>query len=420
MGHRFLRYFLICCLILPSAACAGDGSDDRNDDNGGNDDDGSKRPYSEMMYVKRQGDDLYISAKMDASTDILYWFKRCLFNEVYTFYRVGTRSNTDRMPTTRPESEPDVVLNLAYSDNIGPFSIQGGGWCGANHKYMERTARTAYNKDFSVTVDGQPLTGDKAVWSRQGITIEAENVILDPTHPYKDANGQEELRDELCHEFATYRIFRNNIDVAVRHSFCCKNPVTIAIYYGMQSMFANKTHFTTPDGAYGNWTPPPAAGESSFTKVGYPDFRRFVEKNAKAYQSAFLLPDGLGDHSWLTDSDVMFICASYGKSYHKLISNKPIQNGDRINWRGVYTWFVTPIADDSDVLCYEGVVDGYPTIFIDTRRACEKSIKLPAYLDPEKYEVIDPNDGIRVSPEGTQGLRISANKAGGCVLSFRK
>ena len=165
MRHRILRRLLICCLLLPASACADKGSGKENGGNGGNADDG-KRPYSEMMYVKRQG---------------------CLFNEVYTFYRVGTLPNTDRTPTTRPESEPAEVLNLAYSDNIGPFNIQGGGWCGANHKYMERTARTAYNKSFSVTVDGQPLEGDKAVWSRQGITIEAENVILDPTHPYKNA-----------------------------------------------------------------------------------------------------------------------------------------------------------------------------------------------------------------------------------------
>lgn len=98
MRHRILRRLLICCLLLPASACADKGSGEENGGNGGNADDG-KRPYSEMMYVKRQGDNLYISAKMDASTDILYWFKRCLFNEVYTFYRVGTLPNTDRTPT---------------------------------------------------------------------------------------------------------------------------------------------------------------------------------------------------------------------------------------------------------------------------------------------------------------------------------
>lgn len=419
MRTRFLRYFLIGCLILPSAACAGDVSDNI-DNKDGKDEESGKRPYSGMMYVKRQGDDLYISAKMDASTDILYWFKRCLFNEVYTFYRVGTLFNTDRTPTTRPESEPDEVLNLAYSDNIGPFGIQGGGWCGANHKYMERTASTAYNKSFSIAVDGQPVNGDKAMWSKQGITIEVENIILDPTHPYKDDNNREELRDELCHEFATYRIYRNNIDVHVRHRFCCKDPVTITIYYGMQSMFANKTHFIASGGAYSDWTTPPETGESTFTKAEYPDFRRFVEKNTKAYQAAFLLSDGLGDHTWLEDSDVMFICASYGKSYHKLISNKPIKSGDEIEWRGVYTWFVAPVADDSEVLCYEGTVNGYPAIFVDAKKACEKRIALPEYLNPQEYEIIDSNEGIRISSDGSRNLRISADKAGGCVLSFKK
>ena len=81
MRHRILRCLLICCLLLPASACADKGSGEESGSNGGNADDG-KRPYSEMMYVKRQGDNLYISAKMDASTDILYWFKRCLFNEV--------------------------------------------------------------------------------------------------------------------------------------------------------------------------------------------------------------------------------------------------------------------------------------------------------------------------------------------------
>ena len=54
------------------------------------------------MRVKITGEDLYISAKLDAETDILYWFKKCMFNELFTFYRVGTIANSMPAPTTLP------------------------------------------------------------------------------------------------------------------------------------------------------------------------------------------------------------------------------------------------------------------------------------------------------------------------------
>lgn len=33
-------------------------------------------------------------------------------------------------PATLPDVSPTSLLNLAYSDNIGPFNITGYGWCG--------------------------------------------------------------------------------------------------------------------------------------------------------------------------------------------------------------------------------------------------------------------------------------------------
>ena len=73
------------------------------------------------MRVKITGEDLYISAKLDAKTDILYWFKKCMFNELFTFYRVGTIDNNMPAPVTLPDASPTSLLNLAYSDNIGPL-----------------------------------------------------------------------------------------------------------------------------------------------------------------------------------------------------------------------------------------------------------------------------------------------------------
>ena len=62
---------------------------------------------SEEMRVKITGEDLYISAKLDAKTDILYWFKKCMFNELFTFYRVGTIDNNMPAPATLPDVSPD-------------------------------------------------------------------------------------------------------------------------------------------------------------------------------------------------------------------------------------------------------------------------------------------------------------------------
>ena len=343
---------MTCLLLLGSMApttalCTGKDASKRGKEKG------CDRPYSEAMYVKRQGGDLYISAKLDERTDITYWFRRCMFNELYTFYRVGITRNRTALPTTQPEAEPAVLLNSTYSDNIGPFAIPGCGWCGGNHKYRERTARTARSEGYTLLADGNRIEGDTTLWANR-VTVEAENVILDPTRPYRNAAGGEELRDTLCRESVTYTVRRNNIEVTASHRFCNAAPVTIAIYYGMQSMFEGETHVLTPGGAYTDWTE--VAKASTFTKQEHPLFRRYVEKNRQGYQSTWLLPDGLGDHALLDGQDDIFIYAPYGKSYHKLIGNKRMENGDKTCWRGVYTWFETPIADDADLLCYEGSV----------------------------------------------------------------
>ena len=190
---------MTCLLLLGSMApatalCTGKDAPKRSKEKGCN------RPYSEAMYVKRQGGDLYISAKLDGRTDITYWFRRCMFNELYTFYRVGITRNRAALPSTQPEAEPAVLLNSTYSDNIGPFAIPGCGWCGGNHKYRERTARTARSEGYTLLADGNRIEGDTTLWANR-VTVEAENVILDPTRPYRNAAGGEENQ---CRRHAVY------------------------------------------------------------------------------------------------------------------------------------------------------------------------------------------------------------------------
>ena len=135
------------------------------------------------MRVKTRGENLYIAAKMDGERDIVYWFKRCMFNELYTFYRVGIVRNTASEPIRDPSREPEIELNLAFSDNIGPFAVSGYGWCGANHSYKEgQKVRTAYNERFSVRANDRPVTGDVTLLA-DSVTVDVVNVILDPSRP---------------------------------------------------------------------------------------------------------------------------------------------------------------------------------------------------------------------------------------------
>lgn len=155
-------------------------------------------------------------------------------------------------------------------------------------------------------------------------------------------------------------------------------------------------------------------------KQEHPLFRRYVEKNRQGYQSTWLLPDGLGDHALLDGQDDIFIYAPYGKSYHKLIGNKRMENGDKTCWRGVYTWFETPIADDADLLCYEGSVGGHTAVFIDCKRACKRTLALPGYLDLRHFGTAEQNSGIRISAAGRNKLKIKAGAPGSCVLLLRE
>ena len=131
-------------------------------------------------------------------------------------------------------------------------------------------------------------------------------------------------------------------------------------------------------------------------------------------------PDGLGEHALLDEQDDIFIYAPSGKSYHKLIGNKRIKNGDKTCWRGVYTWFETPVADDADLLCYEGSAGGHTAVFIDCKRACKRTLALPGYLDLRHFGTAEQNGGIRISAAGRNKLKIKAGAPGSCVLLLRE
>ena len=85
LAFVFLSWHLVACSNGDSGISSG-----LPDKPSAEEDSPGTETISEEMRVKITGEDLYISAKLDAKTDILYWFKKCMFNELFTFYRVGT------------------------------------------------------------------------------------------------------------------------------------------------------------------------------------------------------------------------------------------------------------------------------------------------------------------------------------------
>lgn len=371
---------------------------------------------SEEMRVKITGEDLYISAKLDAETDILYWFKKCMFNELFTFYRVGTIANSMPAPTTLPDTSPASVLNLAYSDNIGPFNITGYGWCGGNHPYLDEVTRTARNIGYHIYVDGKEIKEDMSALTKE-IKITVTNEIMNPSKA-DTSSGKTLLNDVLCIETVSYSVYRNNIQVSVSHEFQNESPVTVQMYYGMQSMFEKETHTLTAGGKYTDWTVQKEV--STFTKKEYPSFRRFIEKSIHAYQSSYLFADGLGNHEEIADDDIIFIGNSSNKTYHKIIANKEHKKGDVIHWSGVYTWFKSPVSDDDGLLCYEGIIDNQKVLFIDCKKSVNKMIQLPDGYIKKAFTIREKSESITIAGNKvtTQGLKIVSDGPGSCVITF--
>ena len=187
--------------------------------------------------------------------------------------------------------------------------------------------------------------------------------------------------------------------------------------YGMQSMFKDEECTFTPEGEYIGWIP--QAQVDRFTKTNYPNFHRFIEKSSTAYQSAHMFNEGLGTRGEVDASDVVFIGNSYGKSYHKVIGSKSRSKGDTDYWKGAYTWFVSPVADDEDLLCYCGYIRDKEAVYIDFKKAANRQIALPERFVGKDFAIYESSEGVSCKWSETQGtISVVANEAGSCVIVF--
>lgn len=291
-------------------------------------------PAKATIHVAFDGDLLRMESQLEELHTISYEFSRCMANRLYTFSRVLVDS---------------TVVNEASSDNIGPFLIDGAGWTGGNH-LLANGQPSAHTDSISIYADGRQITPGFS-GEAQCVTVCVTNTLLNPS----------DSSQKFCTESVVYTICGNSIQVSATHHYLNRQPLTIARYYGMQSMMIGETEILTPGGEYSRWTPVDSVDR--FTRKSAPRFHQFIEKSNACYAAAFLTDSGLGDHHLIGDDDVVFIGNSWSKSYHKLIGNHIVRGGETTHWEGIYTWFLSPLISDPDNFSYIGYFNGRKAVF---------------------------------------------------------
>lgn len=361
--------------------------------------------HNELSIIKKTGESVYISSMIDNRHEINYWFKKCMTNDLFTFYRVSITS----------DSTNTQIVNEACSDNIGPFNIQKGGWCGGNHLYSDEKTKTAETFSIKLYADGRSITSDTTLKAHV-IKIEVKNYIFNPLSA-KEKDNQIYFTDTLCTETINYTVNGNSIQVDLSHDYTNTIPVTIAKYYGMQSMFKNEKQILTPSGEYASWTD--IEKVSRFKKKDFPRFNRYIEKGDSCFQSSFLLNRGLGTHNELSDDDVIFIGNSWTKCYHKLIGNVQRTIGDHDSWNGVYTWITTPLLDNESAFAYEGFIDGKRVIFFSNNIKGNFTIPFPDSTVFKKINSIENSSDAKIKKKNGF-IYFSCNSPGSVIISLKK
>ncbi|MCS2956231.1 hypothetical protein NXX53_01685 [Bacteroides salyersiae] len=159
----------------------------------------SMQSHNGLCTIRKAGENVYVSSQIDDHHEINYWFKKCMVNDLFTFYRVSVTSGTTGT----------TVVNEAYSDNIGPFEIRGGGWCGGNHLFTDEKTQTTETFSIKLYADGQSISSDTLL-KAQIIKLEVKNRIFNPLSA-EQTGDKTYFTDTLCIENVNYTIRGNSI-----------------------------------------------------------------------------------------------------------------------------------------------------------------------------------------------------------------
>ena len=375
------------------------------------------------VELDNDGESLYIAYLENSSTEITYWFKKCMSNKLYTFYTVGYRTvDRDYADTVNISSDTNIVVfNQTSSDNIGPMYVRTSGGdtytVGGNHHYPNETAETLYltaqNVSYQISVEGKVLNAGDKVYSNQ-VEINVVNHIFDPAFP--PAEGATSLSTVFSTESVFYKVKKNSIEVSVRQKYSDTTTSKVTWYLGMQSMFASENYVMTPNAEWTNWTAP---SNKDMSKENYPNFNRFVERNTNlnTFQSTYLITNKLGNHTYATN----VFHRSGGKDYHSLIQGQVLEVASKsLVWSGVYTFFHTPILNDSNAFVYRGIINGKDAVFVNTIQSCDIEIELPNDLLLRKMNVVEQSNTITTENTFTDvvGVQLTATGTGSFIFTL--
>ncbi len=272
--------------------------------------------------------------------DISITFKRCMANNLYTFYEVKLDGIT--------------VNSAQHSDNISPFAVNGY-WMGGNHNDVTTKKPTANTVSFKIKVDEEPVTPPK--------TVEGKVLVIDVENELFYSDGK-----KFATEYMSYIVSGNSIEVYAEHVFEYPSTMTVSRYYGAQSMFV-PTEILLP-GKNTTWTSSNVDAIDVY-KSEAPAFSTFIERSSLGYQAVLKFADGLGDAGRIAQSDQVYLWRKYGssgKSYHVMLWDSPVANKETTLWHALYTWFKKPVTDTFDgaasepVFEYQTTIEGQPVV----------------------------------------------------------
>lgn len=347
-----------------------------------------------QLTLSLKDETLEVIGHETADTRIKYVFKRCMQNKLYTFYKVYVEGTDGEW----------IVVNEATSDNIGPVDVLGAGsWSGGDHLYADQgKVKTARCESVAIYADGKEITEAKNITASE-VEIRVVNTLFDPRTPPEE--GDTMLTVPFIEERVYYRLngSGNSLYVKVHHSYLNDEPVIVNSYYGMQSMFVQESNIMSQAGRV------KANGDYSITKDEQPDFHRFVELRSsnKTYQSAWLLPHGLGSHSRIWGgSPILLHPKGIYKTYHVLIKwREGVKAPAEFGWEGVYSWGRNALIDNAAAHVTQSKIGA--TNYLFAEMPLQHTLEIPAKLTQGAVSLLLPADGAKIkslSEDGTLTL----------------
>lgn len=295
---------------------------------------------ADAATVKRRSSSVTYTAETEVGK-IAISFSKCMENQLMTFASVSINGK---------------MVNQTSSDNIGPFVVNGW-FMGGNHLgYDQSGPKTGKTISYTVTLDGEEPEVNK--------NVEGDVLVVDVANEIYYADGK-----KFCDELIKYTVSGNTIDVLATHNYTHPTPLTVSLYYGAQSMFVATELLLAGEKKNANkWISLPGKSAIDIYKKDFPKFSTYVEGCANGYQAVYKMEEGLGDASCVADNGEVYLFRNYGgatgKSYHVMMWNNPVKQGDTTTWHAIYSWFDKPTKDtfrtgDADpMLEYPAYFDG--------------------------------------------------------------